>query len=316
VPPRKRAVGGRPPVRLVARLIGEFILGAAADARRTFNGNLTQALLLTTIAHANVAHLTYDPATAEAFPPDGAPPDADRRPVSVQAVAAAMRMPYATAHRHINALIAQDYCQRVERRGVVAPVEVLRHPSIQADQEAIHQRFITMVAELERLGFSLPLAGDNRIQPTRQAVRRIEIDFLLSLLEICLGPADWDMVQLALFVALIALNTRDITYDAELAWRYAYAETPPPVEYYKPVSVRRLADAAGVPYETTRQCVNRLLERDQIERVAGGLIVKYAWNNGAGQQAMRQAFMGRFVRAMTALARIGIDFAEPPADET
>ena len=263
------------------------------------------------VAHANVAHLTYDAHTAERFPPDGFPPDEDRRPVSIQAVAAAMRLPYATAHRHIGALIAQDYCTRVERRGLIVTTAVLRSPPIQASHDGIHEKFVRMVAAMDRLGLALPLAGDTQKAPTAQAVRRIEIDFLLSILEIGLLSVNWDMVQLTLLAGVIALNVRDITYDAELTWQYAYADTPPPRALYQPVSVRRLSEETSIPYETARQCVKRMLEREQIERAPGGLIVKFGWNNSDGQDEMRQVFMGRFVRAMTALARIGVDFRSP-----
>lgn len=292
----------------MARLIAEFILGAAIDARQAFDGDLTKALLLMAIAHANVAHLTYDASTAESFPPDGFPPDDERRPVSIQAIAAAMRMPYATAHRHITALIAQGYCQRLARRGVVVPADVLRSPQIQASHDAIHQRFVGMVEVMNSLGLVLPLASDGRLAATPQAVRRIEIDFLLSILEIGLLPVNWDMVQLALLAALLALNLRGVTYNAELTWRYAYVDTPPPQSLYIPVSVRRLSEEVAIPYETARQCVKRMLGRQQIERAPGGLTVRFDWNNSPGQDEMRQVFMGRFVRAMTALARIGVDF--------
>jgi hypothetical protein len=210
-------------------------------------------------------------------------------------------------------LIAQGYCTRIERRGVLVPMDVLRSPALQSDQDRIHQRFLDMVDAMSKLDLVLPLAGDAKIAPTPQAVRRIETDFLLSLLEIALLPADWDMVQLTLLVALVALNIRHITYDAEVTWRYAYPDTPPPVELYKPVSVRRLSEEVAIPYETARQCVRRLIDRGQVDRVPGGLIVKHAWINGNGQQEMQQAFMGRFVRAMTALARIGVEFEDQAA---
>ena len=249
------------------------------------------------------------------FPPDGFPPDEDRRPVSIQAIAAAMRMPYATAHRHISTLIAQGYCVRLERRGVVVPTTVLRSPPIQASYNGVHERFVRMVATMAKLGLVLPLAGDAGKTPTAQAIRRIEIDFLLSILEIGLLSVNWDVVQLTLLAGVFALNGRDITYDPELTWQYAYVDTPPPRALFRPVSVRRLSEEVSIPYETARQCVKRMLARGQIERVPGGLIIKFGWNNSDGQDEVRQIFMGRFVRAITALARIGVDFRrqEQPA---
>ena len=55
-------------------------------------------------------------------------------------------------------------------------------------------------------------------------------------------------------------------------WRYAGIDQPPPDEVRRPVSVSAIARSLGVPYETLRRHVWRLIEAGVCVRVEGGLI--------------------------------------------
>jgi hypothetical protein len=44
-------------------------------------------------------------------------------------------------------------------------------------------------------------------------------------------------------------------------------------EARRPISINRLAQSLGMPFETTRQCVNRLIGAGLCERVNGGIVV-------------------------------------------
>src|SRR5690349_17772670 len=78
------------------------------------------SVLVMAINQANIAPLTHDHAARSRYGALNAPaPDAERRPVSVRAVAASMRLPYETARRHVLRLAAQGVCIMSDEGAVV-----------------------------------------------------------------------------------------------------------------------------------------------------------------------------------------------------
>jgi hypothetical protein len=77
-------------------------------------------------------------------------PDSDRRPVSIAAIAASMRLPYETVRRHAAKLVRQGKCIRVGRRGVMAPASAFRQMEVQAN--LIHKLVMGFLRELRSAG--------------------------------------------------------------------------------------------------------------------------------------------------------------------
>ena len=98
--------------------------------------------------------MDQDPDTSGQFASlDDIPPDSDRRPVSVSAVAALLGLPDQTTRRHINKLTKAGLCIKV-RGGVVSSSAKMRGPWE-------HQAMLANMASLRRMYRALKRAGAN-----------------------------------------------------------------------------------------------------------------------------------------------------------
>jgi hypothetical protein len=76
---------------------------------------------------------------------------------------------------------------------------------------------------------------------------------------------------------IMIANTAHLDTRLGEGWRYAAIEDPPiPDELRKPISIARLAESLGVPYETMRGQAQRLICDGVCRRVDGSLIVPQA----------------------------------------
>jgi hypothetical protein len=106
--------------------------------------------------------------------------------------------------------------------------------------------------------------------------------------------------------AIFAANTAHLdirTVDRSIAGPDATL----PDEVRKPISINRLAQSLGLPFETTRQCVNRLIKAGTCVRVKGGILVP----KGAVQQPEVAAAVMANLTAVRQLVRnlqaVGLD---------
>ncbi|HEX5378404.1 MAG TPA: hypothetical protein VFW47_07500, partial [Phenylobacterium sp.] len=128
-PPRPGAPRGADMSRQVLRLSIGMFLDAMARLTEQIQLDLVHAVLYVTIAQANVRHLTTDFARAEPFASlEAPPPDSERRPVSVYAVAREMRLPYETARRHVGRMMKMGLLVRMPDGGLITPSSLHRSP--------------------------------------------------------------------------------------------------------------------------------------------------------------------------------------------
>lgn len=84
-------------------------------------GDILNAAIMTAIMDANIGHLDADPVFAWRYARyEQVPPDGFRRPITIRAVAARLGLPYETARRRIDRLMAVGRCAHAEG-GVYAP---------------------------------------------------------------------------------------------------------------------------------------------------------------------------------------------------
>lgn len=105
--------------RAAARITAGYVLRSVQLAARRFDHDLLMTVIAEAIIAANLAHLRAgSPASMlyESHPP----PDSERRPVSVMAIANSLRLPTETTRRYVNRLIALGHCERV-KGGVIVP---------------------------------------------------------------------------------------------------------------------------------------------------------------------------------------------------
>ncbi len=90
--------------------------------------------------------------------------------------------------------------------------------------------------------------------------------------------------------------------------RYASIEDLPPDEARRPISILAVAGSLGLPYETTRRCVNKLVKAGLCIKVKGGVVVPSAvWEDPREGETIltNMANVRRFYRA---LKRVGVTF--------
>ena len=105
--------------RAAGRLAVGFILEIAAIGRQ--KEGLLDSLLAGAIIEANTHRLAHDPALQMAYAyTDTPPPDALRRPVSINALAASLRLPFETVRRHVRRLADLGICVATPQ-GVIVP---------------------------------------------------------------------------------------------------------------------------------------------------------------------------------------------------
>lgn len=291
------------PTRLIGRLAAEMVLHILVRTRHHFgtaldNGSTYDrvAIVLTLLRYA-------------ALPLPGQR-DAPRA-TSISGIAASMGMPFETTRRHVGRLIDHGLAVRV-------PVGVLLRPDLfdRADMVTLlyelHDAMIAQIADLTRFGVPLPTARiDIDYRPAETLI--VLLDTALSLFERNRSLYGSGLTAVV-GNAIIAANIRGITYDPELALRYARLDTIPPDDLRVPVKIGALARTLGLPHSTVRRDVGRLINSG-IVAVAqrGGLVVRQQqlakdWLTDNNRLALLRA-----VQIVQRLKLAGCTFANPEA---
>jgi len=149
-----------PRVREIARLSLDFVLDVARISRGA--GDLLDPLLMTAILDANQAPIHRDPELARRYGDAGtALPNAHRRPISVNALAKSLRLPFETVRRRVGGWVAAGVCVRTPA-GVYVPAEAVTSPAYHATQAARVERLAALHTELARAGFTVQPAPTRR----------------------------------------------------------------------------------------------------------------------------------------------------------
>ncbi len=109
-------------------------------------------------------------------------------------------------------------------------------------------------------------------ETARQAAR-ITSAFVLRALKLITDLHEGDMLTAIVAQAIIAANTSHLDMRTGDGPRFAGLAAAPPDEARRPVSVLALSKSLGLPFETTRRHVKKLVEAGRCARVHGGVIV-------------------------------------------
>ena len=90
-------------------------------------------------------------------------PDGLRRPVSLAEVSQILGIPYETARRYVNTILANGQCTRDAKKGLLISMDLLQSPQAVATSMEIVARFVQLIGELKQSGF------DFHAIPTSQA---------------------------------------------------------------------------------------------------------------------------------------------------
>ncbi len=140
--------------RVAARIATQFMIRYCMALAKLGGGDLVRGLILATTLEANVRHL--QPPSEEGHTlasRDAVPPDTARKPISVSAVARALSLPYETTRRHINKLLKEGACVRVQDQGVIVPAAYVSDQKEITEMQYVGLR--KMLGTLYAAGFDL-----------------------------------------------------------------------------------------------------------------------------------------------------------------
>jgi DNA-binding Lrp family transcriptional regulator len=252
----------------VTRLSLGFVLDTVEISRA--GGDLLAPLLVTAILEANLAPVDQDPVLAAAYATlDDAAPDHLRRPVSVNAVAQSLSLPFETVRRRVRKLARDGVCV-LTPRGVHVPQSVVTSPLYNAIQLARHQRLACFHAELRTAG-ALPKPGvapasAADAEPIR-AVNRAISEYMLRISDNLLALAG-DPVSGVVLLEMARSNAEGLT--AADPWADGWAA----LAARRPVRASALAVRLRLPAETTRRHVALLEAQGFCVRTSKGLFCK------------------------------------------
>jgi DNA-binding transcriptional ArsR family regulator len=107
-------------------------------------------------------------------------------------------------------------------------------------------------------------------------VARLSSEYVLRALQL-LTDTYGDVRPGIVAQTIISANTAHLDTRHGEGGRYAGVDETPPDEARRPISVCRIAQSLGLPYETVRRHVKRLHEASVCIRVGGGMIVPGAF---------------------------------------
>lgn len=266
-PPQDSASTALDSRRLTARQSAEYFLNIVRLLDHAVDRDLVTTLTFLSIARANLRGFTQDPDRALRYATmDAIPPDSERVPVTVYAIAKELGIPYETVRRHAAKLRKEGLCESVPG-GVIIPTRAYFGAGMLGAVQAhwaLTQDLVNSAGGLPTL-IADPPAGD----VSRQVVR-LGIDYFLDVLALIGRTLEVDALGALVIRAVSFVNIEQHAFDPN-----AYPEVPigPADSEREPVSVYAVAKVLSLPYETTRRHVRRLMERGLLEKSGAGVIV-------------------------------------------
>ncbi|MDB5472011.1 MAG: hypothetical protein JWR84_3571 [Caulobacter sp.] len=101
-----------------------------------------------------------------------------------------------------------------------------------------------------------------------RAVARIGGDYTLRTMIAVAAQLDHDYSLAVVYLAILQANLGPMMDDPALSAKYAGVDTIAPEDLRRPISVHALAGSLHMPYETTRRCVGRLIDKGFVKRVS------------------------------------------------
>ncbi len=264
-----------PQLRAAARLANGFALEVVKMGG--YGRDVIDGLLKMAILQANTAQITRSAELQRQYATfDAVVPDDLRRPVSINAVATSLRIPFETARRRIRAMADAGQCVMTPK-GVYLPQAMVHSRLAEAATRIHYQRVRRLYERLRGVGLLGDLhhgpAWDGEAPPVR-LVLRLASDYVLRLCE-PLAATVGDPVTGLVLMDIQHANTEHFP-DAEGGTDDPNVSGFPPDTLRRPVRLVTLSERLGIPQETVRRHVNRLLAEQRCERMEEGYMVTAA----------------------------------------
>jgi len=227
------------------------------------DGELLDPLIFTTILDANMVPVNRDPELSLRYGGDESAPDELRRPVSINAIAQSLRLPFETVRRRVNGMVARGECV-LDAGGVVAPYAAVSSPAYVAIQRARYDRARRLYQALLAIGAVPHEPAPRPHEPTayplvRAANRALSVYMLRAASDLI--ALTGDALSSLILLELILANTRTLAAADLPGW------AADPVRRARPVRIAALAQALHLSPETARRHILKLEKLGLCERL-------------------------------------------------
>lgn len=272
--------------------------GLILDQVRLGRGPLdfTDAVILMAVTQANVEPVLRDPALNREFAAyDQPPPDELRRPISINAVAQSLGIPFETVRRRVTRL-SRVGVYRTTPAGVFVPGWVVRLGAHRSAAEANYRRVQDLYFRLAGLGALSALpesAAWSEAAPVR-AVARASAEYLLRLI----ATANLQLGDLG--SAVVWLEVLRSTHE------HLPDEAGVDRDQCRPVRITAVAKRIGMPFETVRRRILDLAARGACQATDRGVVLSPETATSAEFAAICDANHRDLGRMFASLGQLGV----------
>lgn len=140
---------------------------------------------------------------------------------------------------------------------------------------------------------------------TTRAALRISTDYFMRSLHLVGELYDGELLTGLVSMAIIQANVGHL--DSAGPSEFAGLDTAPPDSARRPASVLAVSSSLGLPYETTRRHVAKLVKAGLCQRVKGGVVVPTAVVSSPQHRKVAAANLTNLHRLYRQLRAAGVD---------
>lgn len=287
----------------IARPSLELILDMEEIGRAHRDHDLLDCLIFAAVLSANMAPLVRDPDLQHAYAGlDEPAPDDMRRPVSINAVAQSLRLPFETARRRIRGM-QRDGVVAASKAGVFIPNATVGGPAFLAGLLGRHARLERFYRQVRAAG-ALPPAepGPLSAKPASPPVRITNRALWEYMLRACdeLIAFTGDVVSALVLLGLARENTAHLDPRGLAAW------AADPLGRGWPVATSRLAQRLNLSGETCRRYALALEAAGLCRRTSRGVLATLPPGAQAGLSRMVEDNLVNVQRMFARLRQLGV----------
>lgn len=301
LPPRDPAPD---PARLaMAWRIAPLSIAFILDIRHISRGDrdLIDSLLFATVITSNVAPLTQDPGMQKTYANlSSAAPVEFRRPVSINAVAQSMRVPFETARRRIRAM-AKNGILEVSAKGVLAPQSILQRPDFIDGIVRRHHRIGQFYRDLGPTGAlaGLSVGPDPGGEPPVLITNRFIWEYVLRMADEMITLTG-DPLSSLILMEIVRQNIEAFDDEALAAWAHD------PGQRGQPARIAAFAGRLGLSPETARRYVVTLERAGFLRRSARGAVARLPADHLPALERMALDNLANIQRMFARMAQLGV----------
>lgn len=238
------------PLRQLTRLLAGMQTTINAAGLRVFDGDIDRFVIFTLVLR------------------EGLPGQVPSRPISAYSLSTSLDRSFETVRRHVNALIADGFCERV-RGGVIAAADVIDRPEVRALFRLSHDSFVGLVEDLTRSGGLPPITQSVNAYDPAIGISGA-VDVMLAAVASNRGlHGDW--LDLVIFSTVLCANGQRYERDARIA-------PGDPLGAAHAVRPSVIARTLALAETTVRRRIARLTASGgSLIQQRGGLLVSPEW---------------------------------------